>query len=295
ELASWEYEQDTWYNLMFGLRLGNDPRAVVTTTPKPLTLLRELVKREGTDVHITRGNTYENRSNLPEPFFREIIARYEGTRTGQQEIYAALLEEAEGAVWSRAVIEQGRVSKYPDLFRVVVGVDPPGGMTECGIVAVGLGMCSCKGKKPERHVFVIDDKSLHASPEGWAAAVLTAYTRNKADRIVGEANYGGDMVESTIRQAAKAQQVSVSYQNAHATRGKAIRAEPVAAAYERGEVHHVGMFAELEDEMCTWEPGISKESPNRLDALVWAATVLTRGNVAASAPVGGAKTSRWRS
>ena len=182
------------------------------------------------------------------------------------EILAEDVEEVAGALWTRALLSKTRTVKAPTLSRVVIGVDPPGGATECGIIAAGLG--------EDGHAYIVDDKSLKASPDSWAEAVLTAYNRNVADRVVGEANFGGDMVENTILQAAKARNQTVAYKPVHASRGKAVRAEPVAAMYEQGRIHHVGEFPYLEEEMCTWVPGVSRESPNRLDALVWAITEL---------------------
>lgn len=182
------------------------------------------------------------------------------------EILAEDVEEVPGALWTRELIQKIRVTQHPTLIRIVVGVDPPGGATECGIIAAGIG--------EDGQAYVIDDKSLRASPDAWAEACLTIYNHNLADRIVGEANYGGDMVENTITQAAKARGQMVSYKSVHASRGKAVRAEPITAMYEQGRVHHVGKFPYLEEEMCTWIPGVSRESPNRLDALVWALTEL---------------------
>lgn len=184
----------------------------------------------------------------------------------RQEILAEDIDEAVGALWTRELISQSRVTQYPTLVRVVVGVDPPGGATECGILTVGLGS--------NGQGYVLEDRTLRASPGIWAEAVLTAYNRNNADRVVGEANFGGDMVENTILQAAKSCNQFVSYKNVHASRGKAVRAEPVVAMYEQGRIHHVGEFPYLEEELCTWVPGESKESPNRMDALVWAITEL---------------------
>ena len=189
----------------------------------------------------------------------------------RQEILAEDIEEAPGALWTRELISRSRVTQYPALVRVVVGVDPPGGKTECGIVTAGLGA--------DGHGYILEDRSLHGSPDTWADAVLTAYNRNQADRITGEANFGGDMVEATIRQAAKSRGQMVSYKNVHASRGKAVRAEPVVAGFEQGRIHLVGEFPYLEEELCTWIPGETRESPNRLDALVWAITELMLGEV----------------
>lgn len=188
----------------------------------------------------------------------------------RQEILAEDIDEAPGALWSRELINSTREIKYPDLVRIVVGVDPTGSRgNECGIVVAGLGT--------NGHGYILDDKSLLGSPGEWADTVLTAYTRNQADMIVGEANYGGDMVESTIMQAAKNQGQIIRYKNVHASRGKAVRAEPVVANYEHGRIHHIGDFPYLEDEMVTWIPGESRDSPNRIDALVWAITELMLG------------------
>jgi len=188
----------------------------------------------------------------------------------RQEILAEDIDEAPGALWSRELINSTRVIKYPDLVRIVVGVDPTGSRgNECGIVVAGLGT--------DGHGYILDDRSLLGSPGEWADTVLTAYNRNQADMVVGEANYGGDMVESTIMQAAKNQRQVIRYKNVHASRGKAVRAEPVVANYEHDKIHHIGDFSYLEDEMVTWIPGESRESPNRIDAMVWAITELMLG------------------
>jgi len=184
----------------------------------------------------------------------------------QQEILAEDIDEVPGALWTRELLYKSRVTQYPTLVRIVVGVDPPGGRTECGIVTAGLAN--------NGHAYVVEDRTLQGSPDTWAKAVLTAYNRNQADRIVGEVNFGGDMVEATIMQAAKSCNQMVSYKNVHASRGKAVRAEPVVAGFEQGRIHLVGEFPYLEDELCMWIPGESRDSPNRLDAMVWAITEL---------------------
>lgn len=185
----------------------------------------------------------------------------------QQEILAEDIEEAPGALWSRELINRTRVTTHPDLVRIIVGVDPTGSRNnECGIVVAGLGT--------DGEGYVIDDRSLLGSPGEWADEVLNAYNHNNADMIVGETNYGGDMVEATIKQAGNAQNQIYRYKNVHATRGKAIRAEPIVAAYEHGKVHHVGEFPHLENEQVMWIPRESHYSPNRIDALVWAMTEL---------------------
>jgi len=185
----------------------------------------------------------------------------------RQEILAEDIEESPGALWTRKLIDETKVSVHPDLARIAVGVDPTGSVSnECGIVVAGVGT--------DGQGYIIDDKSLLGTPGEWAEAVLTAYCHNKADIIVGEVNYGGDMVEATIMQAAKIQNVVCRYKNVRASRGKAVRAEPVVAQYEHSRIHHVGSFPDLEDEMVMWVPGQSRYSPNRLDALVWAITEL---------------------
>ena len=186
----------------------------------------------------------------------------------RQEIMAEDVDEAPGALWTRELLEQCRVRQgaVPELVRVVIGVDPPGGATECGIVVAGKGA--------DGHAYVLADGSAKTTPDGWAGRVLDLYDEYHADRILGEANYGGDMVEANIRNAARESDRSASYKAVRATRGKAVRAEPVVALYERGQVHHLGEFAVLEDEMAMWVPGESSRSPNRMDALVWALTEL---------------------
>jgi hypothetical protein len=185
----------------------------------------------------------------------------------RQEILAEDIDEAPGALWTRDIINRTRVTEHPDLVHIVVGVDPTGSQkNECGIVVAGLGS--------DGHGYVIDDKSLLGTPGEWADTVIEAYDLNNADIIVGEMNYGGEMVEATIEQAAKAKNKLYRYKNVHATRGKVVRAEPVVAAYEHGRVHNVGEFPRLENEMTMWIPGISSFSPNRIDALVWAITEL---------------------
>lgn len=258
EPAAWQYE-DTWDQLMFGLRLGKNPRGVATTTPRPTRLIKSLVSAPTT--HVTRGSTYENRANLAPAFLEQIIRKYEGTRLGRQELEAEILDDVEGALWKRAMIEDYRVTRAPELVRVVVSIDPAitaeEGSDETGIIIAGLGA--------DKHGYVLDDRSMKASPMTWANESITAYHRHKADRVVGEVNQGGDLIETTLRTIEK----HISYTSVRATRGKQTRAEPVASLYERGLIHHVGSFPALEDQLCSWEPGISK-SPDRLDALVWA-------------------------
>lgn len=212
-------------------------------------------------------NPYLSREGL------EIVTRDLTALAYRQEIQAEDVNEAPGALWKRATLEANRLNRMPDLIRIVVGVDPPGGSTECGIVVAGIGMCDCKGTgKPELHGFVIEDAStgVGKGPEIWSAEAVRVYHGRKADLVVGEKNYGGDMVKNTMYVADR----KCNFKEVHATRGKAVRAEPVAALYEHGMVHHVGYFEDLEDENCQWVPGMSGHSPNRMDALVWALTEL---------------------
>jgi phage terminase large subunit-like protein len=271
ELAAFGYRDETWDNLLLGLRLA-DPRVLVTTTPKPVRLIRELLGDAETAV--VRGSTYENLENLAPLFARRILQKYEGTRTGRQEIYAELLEEAEGALWNRAQLEQCRVKQPPTAMdRVVIAIDPAVTSTEesdeTGIIAAGVATCYCK-KKPELHGFVLGDVSGRYTPDEWATAAVDLMDHLEADRIVAEVNNGGDLVEFTLRTVRR----MVPYTAVHASRGKRTRAEPVAALYEQGKIHHVGDCAELEDQLCGWEPLGDQPSPDRLDALVWAFTEL---------------------
>lgn len=262
ELAAWRYPE-AWDQLMFGLRLGADPRAVVTTTPKPVPLIIMLVKALTTVV--TRGSTFDNAANLAPAFIQQIVNKYKGTRLGRQELYAEILDDTPGALWTRARIEELRVTKVPcEFVRMVIAIDPAvsadEGSDETGIVVAGLGA--------DGHGYVMDDISRRDSPDAWARAAVTAYWKYKADRVVAEVNNGGDMVEFTLRTIDR----DVAYKKLHASRGKITRAEPVAALYEQGKVHHVGYFGDMEDQMCSWTQGMS--SPDRMDALVWALTEL---------------------
>lgn len=267
ELGAWRYVQQTWDMAMMGLRLGTDPRAVVTTTPRPIPLLKWLLAQPTT--HTTRGSTYDNRANLAPQFFAHIVSRYEGTTLGRQELNAELLDDMPGALWRRSTIEVGRVVKAPPLSRVVTAIDPSATATgdEAGVVTAGVGLCACTGT-PELHGFVLSDSSVQASPDKWAAAAVADYHKHAADTLVAEDNNGGEMVAITIGTVAHAPPVK----RIHASRGKQTRAEPIAMLYEQGKVHHVGAFAKLEDELCSWLPGDA--SPNRMDALVWALTEL---------------------
>ena len=282
EIAAWRYP-DAWDQLIFGLRIGNDPKLVATTTPRPTPLIRSLVERD--DTTITTGSTYENTVNLAPAFVKEVLSRYEGTRLGRQELHAEILDDVEGALWSRQMIEDCRVTTFPDLVRIVVGVDPAisnnSDSAETGIVAVG---CDSQGIG-----YVLDDKSLQGSPVEWANAAIALYHRSSADRIVVEANQGGDMVRHTLQTV----ESHIPIKAVHATRGKRTRAEPVSALYEQGKVKHVGAFPQLEDQMCSWT--VDSQSPDRLDALVWAVTELLVGSKLPTAviPFGDTRSSPW--
>ena len=274
ELGAWKYPDDAWQQIEFGLRLGAKPQAVITTTPKPTKLIKYLARDPKTIV--TSGSTYENRANLSKQFFSSIITKYEGTRLGRQELNAELLEDRPGALWTQAGIDADRVHALPHLRRVVVGVDPAVTSGEesdlTGIVICGIGPHPTNHDLMwPPHFYVIDDRSLKTSPENWASQVVASYQAHKADRIVAEVNNGGDLVEAILR----TKDLQVAYQAVHATRGKLTRAEPIAALYEQHRVHHVGTFGPLEDQMCDYEPLVSKDSPDRMDALVWALWALS--------------------
>ena len=271
EIASWRY-RDTWDQLMFGLRLGKKPQCVATSTPKPTELVREIMADPTT--LITHGTTYENMSNLADAFFTRIIKKYEGTRLGRQELNAEVLDDNPGALWKRGpMIDACRIgsSQVPaNLTRIVVGVDPAVTATEesdeTGIVV------AAKGPQDPPHFYVLADASVAmASPDQWASRAVEAFDTWHADRIVGEVNNGGDLVEAVIRH----KRPLVSYEAVRASRGKVLRAEPIAALYEQGRVHHVGCFPTLEDQMCDYDPNSSTKSPDRMDALVWALTQLS--------------------
>ena len=265
ELAKYRYAEDTWSNLDLGLRLGESPQAVVTTTPRPIKIIRELINDQL--VQTTRGSTYANLPNLAQSFAQRIINKYEGTRLGRQELHAEILDDVPGALWQRAHIDDARRASPPQCERVVVAIDPA---VTSGEDADETGIVVC-GKLGDR-AYVIEDLSGHYTPQEWASESLKAYYRHDADRIVAEVNQGGDMVEHTIRTLDR----NASYKGVRAARGKMTRAEPIAALYEQQRVHHCGMFAALEDQLCTYTPD-TKDSPDRLDAMVWALTDLMLG------------------
>ncbi|MGV1013484.1 MAG: DNA-packaging protein [Methyloceanibacter sp.] len=268
ELCKWRRPGETWDMLQFGLRLGARPRQMVTTTPRPLALLKTLLADPLTAV--TRVKTSANAVNLAPSFLEAIVGRYRGTRLGRQELDAEILEDRADTLWPRALIERLRVAAMvPELGRVVVAVDPPASSgphaDACGIIVAGLGV-------DERAYVLADLTRERARPLDWARTVIAAYHRFEADRIVVEVNQGGDLVETVIRQI----DASVPVRAVRARRGKWLRAEPVAALYEQGRVAHIGVLPALEDEMSDFGPdGLSGgQSPDRVDALVWALTDL---------------------
>ena len=267
ELASFK-TAETWDNLQLGLRLGT-PRQVATTTPRPVSTLRNLAQDESGNVVITRGRTFDNKANLPPAFLQQVIARYRGTRLGQQELEGLLMEDVPGALWQRSNIRyvgaDGCPAMLPELRRVIIAVDPSIGdgedQAECGIVIVAEGV--------DGNFYVLDDRSLRASPNRWGEEIISAYRERLTDRIVAEENQGGKMVELILRTL----DPDIPYKGVYASVGKEARAEPVAALYEQKRVFHVRPFVDLEDQLCTWVPG-EGESPDRLDALVWGLTEL---------------------
>jgi phage terminase large subunit-like protein len=268
ELAKYRYAQETWDMLQFTMRSGNDPRVFVTTTPRPIPVLKSIIAEKTTV--ISRGSTFDNASNLPEKFLAKIRDRYEGTRLGRQELFAEILDDVPGALWTRDMFDRHRVRDMPQMVRVVVAVDPSGsdGQSEdaddIGIVVAGKGQ--------DGRAYVFADRTCNLSPNGWARMAVTAYHDFKANGIVAEKNFGGAMVEFTIKTADR----SVPVKLVNASRGKAVRAEPVAALYEQGKVSHIGDLSKLEDECCQMTPDgfIGDGSPNRVDAMVWALTEL---------------------
>jgi len=279
ELGKWRYSQETWDQLQFGMRIGN-PRQIVTTTPRPIPIIRDLLGDEFTV--IARGRTLDNAANLSSKFLHRIVKRYQGTRLGRQELNAELLEDLPGALWTREMLEACLIDvmKVPALQEIVVSIDPSGTAGEedegdsVGIVVAG---------RAGENAYILEDLTCKEGPAKWAKIAVRAYHRWGADRIVAERNYGGAMVMHTIRTEDK----NVPYREVVASRGKFIRAEPVSALYEQGRVRHVGVFADLEDQMTmlTRSGYEGRGSPDRLDAAVWAITDLMLGEPEARAGV----------
>ncbi|MEY8098444.1 DNA-packaging protein [Falsihalocynthiibacter sp. S25ZX9] len=272
ELAKWKRAEEAWDMLQFGLRLGEMPRQCVTTTPRNVPILKGILGNKSTVV--TQAPTEVNRAYLAASFLEEVRARYAGTRLGRQELDGVLLEDTQGAMWTLGTLDQARVNEADNLTRIVVAVDPPvtghKGSDECGILVVGARTV---GEPKDWYAVVLEDATISgAAPSVWAQAALDAMERHGADCLVAEVNQGGDLVESVIRQL----DPMVSYKAVRASKGKAARAEPVAALYAQGRVHHLGAFTALEDQMCrmTQQGYEGKGSPDRVDALVWAITNL---------------------
>lgn len=281
EAAAWKYPE-TMDMLLFGLRVGKRPRMLITTTPKPVKLLRDLLAREGKDVAVTRGRTLDNAANLAPTFLSQIVSKYEGTRLGRQELDGELLTDVPGALWLLVWIDRGRVKERPQgLVRIVVAIDPAvtnnEGSDETGIMVAGIDAAG--------HGYLLDDISGRYAPHEWARKAIKAYDDWKADLIIAEVNNGGEMVETTLRMV----NPNVPYRSVHASRGKVTRAEPIAALYEQGKIHHVGGFPQLEDQLCAFTSDFDRSrsgSPDRLDALVWAFTELMTKRQAAVAQTG---------
>lgn len=267
ELCAWRNAQETWDMLQFGLRLGRHPQVFVTTTPKTTKLIRNILNDDKTIV--STGTTYDNANNLADSFIAAVRKTYEGTRLGRQELYAEILDEASGALWSRELLARYEVSEseVPSLNRIVISIDPAvsanaeSDMT--GLIVAGVDVNGI--------AYVLADHTGKYTPQQWAAKAISLYREHFADRIVAEKNQGGDMVRHTLH----TEDETVPVKLVHASRGKMARAEPVSALYEQGKVRHVRGLNELEDQMVQWEPLGSIGSPDRLDALVWAITDLS--------------------
>ena len=270
ELAAWKF-RETWDNAMLGLRIGIHPRWIVTTTPKLTPLMKEMMKqgiqrseydaqKHVNAIVLSGGSTYDNVANLAPVFMQEVVRRYEQTRMARQELYGKMIEDSPDALWKRALLDDLRVSKFPPIRNCVVAVDPQGTLSEESLTETGIMVC---GVGEDGHGYLLHDASLRGQPHEWGNAAVTAYHTFKADRIVAETNNGGDMVISTIH----AIDDKVPCKKVTASRAKYTRAEPISALYERKMIHHVGYYAELEDQMCIWVPG--EKSPDRLDAAVW--------------------------
>lgn len=270
ELAAWRYIDDTWDMMMFGLRLGQSPSVIVTTTPKPVGLVRRLIREP--DTVVSRESTYANERNLPPKIVAKLRSKYEGTRLGRQELHAEILEDNPYALWNQTLLDKHRIKQVPPrLERVVVSLDPPvtsgESADECGIVCAGR----YRGEDGRTHVVVMDDWSVgQRTPHGWASRGVSLWKNRRANIIVAEVNNGGDLIETVIHTV----DPRIPVLKVRASRGKVTRAEPVAMLYEQGRVHHLGHLPGLEDQMCDFTTDFDKDvmgySPDRVDALVWA-------------------------
>ena len=266
ELGSWA-NPETFDQLLFGLRLGDNPQCVITTTPKPTELVKSLLTSKG--IYITKGNTFENIDNLAKTAVEKLKEKYDGTRLGRQELYAEVLEDVEGALWNRDMIQKSLLKdQEPQIYkRIVIAIDPAVTQhkksSETGIVVAGISDTD--------QFHILDDLSGKYSPDGWARIVVENYYKYEADKIIAEVNNGGDLVEKVVRTVDK----EVNFGSVRATKGKYLRAEPISALYEQNRVVHNKPFPFLEDQMCNYNPISYTGSPDRLDALVWALTELT--------------------
>lgn len=265
ELCAWKYERDTWDMLQMGLRLGKSPQCLITTTPRPTKLFKEIISDEFTTV--THGSTYENRKNLADRYFKQIIKKYEGTRIGRQELEAELLGDVEGALWRLEMIQYLKLDPETLHFeRIVVAIDPAvtskKTSDETAITVAGI---------IGEQIYILHNISGIWTPNEWATKAIKLYERFGADRVIGEANNGGDLIEEVLRNINS----NIAYKKVHASRGKVARAEPIVALYEQKKVWHVGAHAKLEDEMTQWDATTDNYSPNNIDSLVWAVTELS--------------------
>jgi predicted phage terminase large subunit-like protein len=257
---------------LFGLRLGRKPQVIITTTPRPTPIIKELMKRAENDVYVTQGSTFENKDNLAESALKQFVDRYEGTRLGRQELYAEILDDFEGALWNYTQIEKHKIKKddLPELTKIIVGIDPAvtsnANSDETGIIVSGLS--------EDGNYYILEDKSGKYTPDEWGRVAIETFYRYNANKIVAEVNNGGDLVERLLRSIDR----NIPYKSVHATRGKMLRAEPISALYEQGKVFHLGTFPKLEEQMCSFTGDSRGQSPDRLDALVWALTELSISN-----------------
>jgi predicted phage terminase large subunit-like protein len=277
ELCAWQNMQETFDMAMLTLRMGKQPRVCITTTPRPSKLLKDLISRDGRDVRVVRGSTFENEKNLAPSFLAQITSRYGGTRLGRQELNAEVLEDVPGALWTIDMLEEARIAPnlVPAFKRCVVAIDPAvstgENSDETGIVVAGVAENGL--------AYVVEDASGRYQPADWARKAISLYRKWSADRIIGEINQGGQLIETTLR----AVDGNIPFRGVHAKRGKIVRAEPVSALYEQGKVKHAGVFSELEDQLCTYAGG--SDSPDRLDALVYALSDLMLGYQVQPSPI----------
>ena len=269
EMAAWRYAE-SFDQMMFGLRLGNNPKLVITTTPRPTKLIIDLISRKDKDVFVQTGSTFDNKENLAESALQQLKDKYEGTTLGRQELFAEVLTEVEGALWNINIIEPKRLKTIPDkMKRIVISVDPAvtnnEGSDETGIIVCGKGF--------DNRYYILEDLSARMSADTWASTVVNAFYKYEADRVIAEVNNGGDLVERLLRTV----DASIPYTAVRASKGKLVRAEPISALYEQGKVSHIGYFAKLEDQMSSYTLD-SRSSPDRLDTLVWGLTELSKSS-----------------